>query len=404
MSVHLKGDCTSLTVCSHPPPSDERTPQNHKQFLSYSVMIKNLKALSFGLLVALVLCEIVLRIYNPFTNFTKQGKLVLPANQQTVFDNQWIKQLDTKISYSRNALGFRGPMPTDSIQKLNSIITVGGSTTECRYLSDSTTWPFILGEKLKDSIPNLWVNNAGIDGHSTFGHLLLMKEYISKLKPKYVLLLTGVNDVETEKPESFDVANDNRLQYGSAKQFVKSLLQKTAIGTTFYQFYAIRSAYKKGLIHKEVDFKQLRDTTYTPAYIKETIANQKKYVTGYQARLQEIINICKANNIQPLLLTQPSLYGSFIDSTTGIKMDLKFHESNPTKNNLLQEQVLEEYNNIVRSFSTQATVIDLAKLMPKNTAYYYDFIHFNKAGAAKVAEILGKEIETRMTLIITDQH
>lgn len=359
-------------------------------------MLKNLKALLFGLLVALVLCEIVLRIYNPFTNFTKQGKLVLPANQQTVFNNRWIKQLDAKIKYSRNALGFRGPMPNDSISKLTSIITIGGSTTECRFLSDSTTWPFLLGEKLKDSVPDVWVNNAGIDGHSSFGHLLLMKEYIIKLKPKYVLLLTGVNDVETEKPESFDVMNENRLQYSSAKAFTKSLLNKTEIGATVFQLYNIRSAYKKGLIHKDVDFTQLKDTTYAAAYMQEVIAKQKSYLSGYQSRLQEIINICKANNIQPILLTQPSLYGSFTDSASGIKMDRKFHESNPAKNNLLQEQVLEEYNNVVRSFSTKVAVIDLAKLMPKNTAYYYDFIHFNKQGAAKVAEIVGKEIEPRI--------
>lgn len=375
---------------------------HRKRFLSYSTMIKNLKAFLFGLLVALVLCEIVLRIYNPFTNFTKQGKLVLPANQQTVFDNQWIKQLDAKINYSRNALGFRGPMPTDSIHKLNSIITIGGSTTECRFLSDSTTWPFLLGEKLKDSVPNVWVNNAGIDGHSTFGHLLLMKEYISKLKPKYVLLLTGVNDVETEKPEGFDMMNENKLQYGSVKAFIKSLLNKTEIGATAFQLYNIRLAYKKGLIHKDVDFRQLKDTTYTDAYMQKTITKQKNYLVGYQSRLQEIITLCKANHIQPILLTQPSLYGSFRDSTTAVQMDLKFHESNLAKNNLLQEQVLEEYNHVVRSFSTQATVIDLAKLMPKNTAYYYDFIHFNKQGAAKVAKILGEEIESQMKRIGTD--
>ncbi len=374
------------------------TTLHRKRFLSYIVMIKNLKALLFGLLVALVLCEIVLRIYNPFTNFTKQGKLVLPANQQTVFDNKWIKQLDAKINYSRNALGFRGPLPGDSIHKLNSIITVGGSTTECRFLSDSTTWPFLLGEELKDSVPNVWVNNAGIDGHSTFGHLLLMKEYIIKLKPKYVVLLTGVNDVETDKPESFDVMNENKLQYGSVKAFFKSLLNKTEIGATVFQLYNIRSAYKKGLIHKDVDFKHLKDTIYTAAYMQETVAKQKNYLIGYQSRLQEIIKLCKANHIQPILLTQPSLYGAFADSSSGVRMDLKFHESNPTKNNLLQEQVLEEYNDVVRSFSTQATVIDLAKLMPKNTAYYYDFIHFNKQGAAKVAEIVAPALQQILQL------
>ncbi len=368
-------------------------------------MRKNLKALFFGLLVALVLCEIVLRIYNPFSTYTKQGKLVLPANQKTVFQNKWIGQLDKEIYYSRNSLGFRGQEPTDSIFKLNSIITIGGSTTECKFLSDSTTWPFLLGEALKDSIPNVWLNNAGIDGHSTFGHLHLLKEYVVKLKPKYVLLLTGVNDVETEQPESFDLMNDNRIHYNSFKQFLKSVLNKTEIGSTIFQFYAIRLAYKKGLIHKEVDFKTLADTTFSVAYMQETVAKQKPYLTGYQIRLQEIITLCKANNIKPVLLTQPSLYGAYTDSTTGIKMDTKYYSADGNiKNNLLQEQVLEEYNNVVRSFANQTTVIDLSKLMPKNTIYYYDFIHFNKMGASKVAEILGKEIESRMTQINTDQH
>lgn len=357
-------------------------------------MIKNLKALLFGCVVALVLCEIVLRIYNPFATYSKHGKLVLPANQKAVFQNKWIGQLDKQIYYSRNSLGFRGPEPSNSISKLNSIITIGGSTTECRFLSDSTTWPFLLGESLKDSIPNLWINNAGIDGHSTFGHLHLLKEYVLKLKPKYILLLTGVNDVETEKPESFDLMNDNRIHYTSFKQFFKSVLNKTEIGSTIFQFYSIRLAYKKGLIHKEVDFTHLPDTSLAPAYMQQQVKKQKNYLTGYQTRLQKIITLCKTNGVQPILLTQPSLYGAYIDSATGTKMDLKYYSADGNiKNNLLQEQVLEEYNNVVRSFQTQTTVIDLWKLMPKNTAYYYDFIHFNKKGAVKVAELLSPELK-----------
>jgi lysophospholipase L1-like esterase len=344
-------------------------------------MRKNLKALLFGCIVALVLCEIVLRIYNPFATYTKQGRLVLPANQKAVFENKWISQLDKQIYYSRNSLGFRGPEPTDSISKLNSIITIGGSTTECRFLSDSLTWPYVLGEALKDSIPKLWINNAGIDGHSTFGHLHLLKEYVLKLKPKYILLLTGVNDVETEKPESFDLLNDNRIHFTSVNQFLKSVLIKTEIGSTIFQFYSIRLAYKKGLIHKGIDFKTLPDTTLSDVY------------------MQEIITLCKTNGIKPILLTQPSLYGAYIDSATGIKMDTKFDPADGNiKNNILQQQVLEEYNNVVRSFQNQTAVIDLSKLMPKNTAYYYDFIHFNKKGAAKVAALLSPGMKSIVQL------
>ena len=362
-------------------------------------MIKNLKALLFGLTIALILCEIVLRIYNPFATYTKQGKLMLPANQKTVFENKWISQLDKQIYYSRNSLGFRGMEPTDSISKLNSIICIGGSTTECRFLSDCDTWPTLLGEELKDSIPNLWINNAGIDGHSTFGHLHLLKEYVLKLKPKYVLFLTGVNDVETEKPESFDLMNDNRIHYTSFKQFFKSVLNKTEIGSTVFQLYSIRLAYKKGLIHKEVDFKNLADTTLSTAYINEQVLKQKTFLSGYQTRLQEIITLCKANGIHPVLLTQPSLYGAFIDSSTGTKMDLKYYSADDhIKNNILQEEVLEQYNDVIRSFQNQTSVIDLSKLMPKNTVYYYDFIHFNKKGAAKVAELLSPELKKMIEL------
>ena len=72
--------------------------------------------------------------------------------------------------------------------------------------------------------------------------------------------------------------------------------------------------------------------------------------------------------IIPILLTQPSVYGDFIDAATGIKMSTKFYSVGTNiKNNLLQELVLDEYNKVIRSFDTQTPVIDLAILMPKNT-------------------------------------
>lgn len=255
----------------------------------------------------------------------------------------------------------------------------------------------MLGEHLKDSIPNLWLNNAGIDGHSTFGHLLLLKEYILKLKPKYVLILTGVNDIETEQPVSFDLMNENKINFTSAKGFTKSLLNKTAIGSTIFQFYAIQLAYKKGLIHKEVDFKTLPDTMLSQANRQQEILYQQKYLAGYQTRLQQMITLCKTNHITPVLLTQPSLYGLYTDSATGIKMDYKYFAADGNiRNNMLQEQILEEYNNVVRSFMKQTPVIDLSKLMPKNTIYYYDFIHYNKQGAKKVATLLANELEKKL--------
>src|SRR5258706_10704896 len=123
--------------------------------ISFKNSWKNIKATCFGLIAGLVICEIILRIYNPFPFALKKGKLILPANQTKVFTNSWIKKLDNKIYYSRNSLGFRGPELPDSITKLTSIITVGGSTTECKFLSDSNTWSYQLFDSLKKERPDI---------------------------------------------------------------------------------------------------------------------------------------------------------------------------------------------------------------------------------------------------------
>jgi hypothetical protein len=357
------------------------------------VIIKKIFSILVGLLMGIIVCEIVLHFYNPFPFALSKGRLVLPANQQTIFKNTWIKKLDSAIRYSRNALGFRGPMPADSVNKIPSVICIGGSTTECRFISDSLTWPSQLYNHLKDSIAQIWLNNAGVDGHSTFGHLLLLKEYITKLKPRYVTILIGANDVENDKPLQFDLMNEKKINFLSVKSFFKSVINKTQLGSAFFQLYAIRGAYKKGLIHKDVDFATLKDTLLPEPYVAAILKKQDTYLMQYQQRISDMIAICKASNVKPVLLTQPSLFGDYTDSTVMISMRNKIlPDTDPLTNSITAQKVLERYNDVVRSFGKEAKVIDLAVLMPKNSSYYYDFIHYTNAGCAKIATILSAEL------------
>jgi hypothetical protein len=357
------------------------------------VIIKKIFSILIGLLLAIIICEIFLHFYNPFPFAISKGKLVLPANQQAVFKNTWIKKLDSIIYYSRNALGFRGPMPADSINKIPSVICIGGSTTECRFISDSLTWPNQLYKHLKDSIPHVWLNNAGVDGHSTFGHLLLLKEYITTLKPHYVTILIGANDVENEAPLQFDLMNEKKINFLSVKSFFKSVVNKTELGSAFFQLYAIKGAYKKGLIHKEVDFAALKDTLLAEPYIADVVKKQHTYLTLYRQRIIDMIAICKSSNTIPILLTQPSLFGDYTDSATKIKMTSKIiPDAQPVTNSVVAHNVLELYNDVVRSFSKEVKVIDLAAKMPKSSSCYYDFIHYNNSGCSKIANILSDEL------------
>ncbi|HMK26121.1 MAG TPA: SGNH/GDSL hydrolase family protein [Chitinophagaceae bacterium] len=356
-------------------------------------ILRKVKSIGFGIIAGIIICELVLRIYNPSPSAIRNGKLLLPANQKKIFTNNWINKLDKKIHYSRNSLGFRGPELPSGTADLLSIITVGGSTTECKFLSDSCTWPSRLYEKLHHENPAVWLNNAGIDGHTTFGHILMIKEYVLKIKPRYILLMTGVNDVELDQPDEFDRMNEMKINTSSVKLFLKSLVNHTELGRSFLTYYQLRVSYKKGLIHREINLNELIDNPVPDSIIAKKMDHQTPYLHAYRQRIEQIITTCRQAGITPVLITQPSLYGSYADPVTHLLIGNKWITKDPNGVNCsLMGKILEVYNDVLRSFSQKVPVIDLAMQMPKNSAYFYDFTHVTNAGAEKIADILFSEL------------
>ena len=63
-------------------------------------------------------------------------------------------------------------------------------------------------------------------------------------------------------------------------------------------------------------------------------------------------------------------------------------------------EILEKYNDITRGLEQEMAVdvIDLAKLMPKDSKYFRDYIHYTPEGNAKIAEILSPYLSERLKL------
>ncbi|MFA5025580.1 MAG: SGNH/GDSL hydrolase family protein [Candidatus Shapirobacteria bacterium] len=153
----------------------------------------------FFVFLSLFIVEVMFRIWGPPQIRLVGTKILLRKNETTnnqcYFDSNKIKR---NIVVTKNSLGFRGPEPPENFYKHLSLITVGGSTTECIFITEGKTWTDYLQSNLLSYFPGIWINNAGIDGHSTYGHIELMKQYIGKLKPNYVLFLVGINDMAIE--------------------------------------------------------------------------------------------------------------------------------------------------------------------------------------------------------------
>ncbi|HLX92770.1 MAG TPA: SGNH/GDSL hydrolase family protein [Puia sp.] len=335
--------------------------------------------------------EIALRIYNPFHFRLKGERIILPVSQKTTIYNKINPRLDSIVVNTRNAIGFRGPELPARIADYLSIITVGGSTTECKFLNDNRTWPYLTDSILSRYFKSLWLDNAGLDGHSTYGHQVLLNDYLVRLHPKVITFLVGVNDIESDEP-SF---HDKLYVRGAYSDFGHFVLNNSEVINLMVNFQRGWRAQKlNNTTQKPVNLIRNYSLEIPDSVTAKRLANQRPYLARYHERLVQLVDTCLANHIVPVLITQPDLFGSGLDSISGV--NLETFKIEPGLNGKLLWQILELYNDVTRLTCSQKDVflVDLARLMPKNSQYFYDGSHFTNQGAQKVASIVADRLLT----------
>ena len=365
--------------------------------------INHIKSVIYFMLAAiscLLLFELLLHCYNPNRSRVRNGKILLPTNQSYVFNNTDIPKIGKHIIHTKNSLGFRGPEIPVNFSDYISIIAVGSSTTECFYLSDNETWPFLVEKYLKKSHDRVWLNNAGLDGFSTFGTIILLDDYISKIKPKYALFLLGSSERGLKAPNNFDA--------GKMEPVIKSIsgLEWIKRESEILDFVRILGNKLRDLItpgkkketlnigHHPLDLKKLAHRRTDDREINSLLnVHRIQSIPSYKNRILSIIRICRQNNIIPVFITQPTWMGKGIDETT--KVDLETIVFDDGNSGLMEWKVMELYNDTLRECSIEKSVplIDLAQIFPKDSKFFYDKTHFGIEGAKLAATFIGKSLD-----------
>jgi lysophospholipase L1-like esterase len=112
---------------------------------------------------------------------------------------------------------------------------------------------------------------------------------------------------------------------------------------------------------------------------------------GYRERLKTLIDEVRKHGITPILVTQPFLWGDEVDPTTGHDLgNLKETLLGESTTSLVYWKALEKYNATMRGVAETSgvTLVDLARMLPKDSFLYVDRMHFSNAGAAKVGKII----------------
>lgn len=350
---------------------------------------KTLSVLLLNGVVSLLLLELLLRIYNPIPTRIKADEIILPINQKYVIKNSNISKLDKEIIHTKNSSGMRGPEKPDNFDRYISIIAIGGSTTECFYLSDGKDWSSLLMKKLNSSSNKFWLNNAGLDGHSTFGHKILLQNHVSTMKPNYVLYLVGCNDISRNDLRQFDksILTD---QSSTWKNF---LLKKSEVLSLLNTLARAYSAFKMGVTHRNLDLEKLNHVIVDSVTLSLENEKHADFLILYETRLKELISLTRHLNIKPILITQPTLLGDGVDDLTGVNLETVEYAG---FNGQVYWSALELYNTVTKNVGkkTNTVVIDLANKLPKSSRYFYDGLHYTNEGAEKISDILSQELMT----------
>lgn len=361
---------------------------------------QRMTALAFGLGIGFFLLEGFVRVFNPFPILLRSGRIDLPRNVTKEFSTDGRSGLDSKVTVRFNSLGFRGPEPPSNWKSSLTVVCVGGSTTQCLYLSDGKTWPDQLSSRLALEFDNVWVNNAGIDGHSTFGHLELLEQYLSVLQPKVLVFLVGLNDVDRTDLNDFDqstLRSHARAEDTFARSMQRRLLRSSDAFALLDNLRLQWFASQKGLVHGEPiahsTFSAQPDTRALSTEAREQwlAGRNPACLVGYKTRLQAIIEHCKKLDIRCVLATQAVLYGIGSDDVTGANLaTIPVGEVDGATH----WELLERYNQVTREVGLESDtpVIDVGKQLPKSSRYFYDLTHYNLDGAEEVARIIYRDL------------
>jgi len=335
--------------------------------------------------VALIGAELVARASHPFGFRQRGSTLVLPKNQVydiRADDRSRSDQLEAHVVHTKNSLGFRGPEPPADFAQWLTLVAIGGSTTECFYLADGKTWPERLGARLRPELRRVWVDNAGLDGHSTFGHILLTRQTIVGLHPRVTLYLVGINDMFTDAPHDLD-----RLKVDPVGALAdRSELVATVLN--LYRWKKTQAIEDLGAMPKPLALRDRPSYELPAATAARLWQEQEPRLAGFRRRLEQLVALNREHGIEPVLITQPTLLGG-VDARTGLDTRAMEVELAERINGTFAWRLLERYNEVTRQVGGErgVLVVDLARELPKDSTYFYDFFHFTNSGADRVAAI-----------------
>jgi hypothetical protein len=326
--------------------------------------------------------ELTLRSLNSNDPWERTREANILRNFKFSYDTSQLDGDGTGIvDYARNQYGLRDSCESPAEIE---ILTIGGSTTDQRYVSLNSTYQNIIEERMKMSSDTFGcVSNAGVDGHSTWGHLYSFENWfplIPELNPKIILIYVGINDANFLRTSSPNIGFDTQRTDG-----FKGFLKRFEIVRTLLPIYR--------LLRQQLDNSSAAYAGHTPKpytnddYVvnlmneqTELLANQN--ALAFRLRMENLLSEIHVLGATPLCVTQPHRFVKEIDGETqGIENVLGEGFSG-----IDYDYSLRKLNEVIFNLCGASTV-DLYSY-EFSDSHFYDGVHTTASGSEEIGMVI----------------
>jgi hypothetical protein len=295
----------------------------------------------------------------------------------TYIYRQTLYEPPSEVVYRRDKYGLRGVhLPVLQVE----LVTVGGSTTDQRYLTEGETWQDELG-----ALSGVVVANAGADGMSSFGHVVAVTEWlhaIPDLSPKYYLHYIGLNDASLSLDPRQHVFDRSGITTTSWRLAIQ---RRSAIMHTVEMLRSRRP-------------RQVAHGASTPMPDAEMIAVDVDHgaidlfiETVYKPNLRKLMSLHRQRSETTIFVSQ-AVHPSLVQWRDG-KTFVAAHARDFARYAVTLQMINAATQATCRESADVCHFFDLAQELRFEAQDFYDPFHATPAGARKIGAFLAKELD-----------
>lgn len=338
-----------------------------------------------NLAVFLALALLVELVLGTWLFGTNLGSLNVHTNVQLAIAESPHYPPGTIANYRRDRFGLRGDYGGDPARI--TLLTAGGSTTNEVMVGEGDTWSAVLQQAMRSVGKTVTIANAGVDGHSTVGHIRSFDLWFRKipgLAPRYILFFIGVND---RGVSAGAISGPDSLVHDTVFHRVRAFVENNSAFVRGVRVVQGWFAARRIGVHHGSGKVETKDSRWVRAQLPAGLAeSMRDSFEAYGRRLRLLHVKALAFGATPIYVTQANGDGRSIDGVV--------HEIGGSNGGRIFAE-LALYNAELLRFCAEARAlcVDLAGELEFGPGDFYDAVHTTPQGSRKIGLFLARKLK-----------